>query len=82
MIQNAFLKYILTKMAHFILIKLIRKVAQLKELQDGFIIMAYMMDFVSKEKNKDLEDLYLMMANFIKDTGLMTNKKGREQNFS
>jgi len=40
--------------------------------------MAYMMDFVSKEKNKDLEDLYLMMANFIKDTGLMTNKKGRE----
>ena len=59
-------------MAPFLLDKLIRKVTQLMELQDGIFKMEYMKDSVFKEKKKDLEDFCIVMAHFIKDTGFKT----------
>ena len=56
----------------FLLAKLIRKVTQLMELQDGTLKMEYMKDSVSKEKKKDLEDFCTLMAHFMKDTGFKT----------
>jgi len=49
------------------------------ELLDGIFKMEYMKDNVSKEKKKDLEDFYIMMAHFIKDTGFKTNMKVMEK---
>ena len=66
-------------MARFHLDKLIRKVTQNKELQDGiFMKQEFMRDNVSKEEKKDLEDFYTAMERFIKDTGIQDYTMGKE----
>ena len=60
------------KMAPFLLAKLIKIVNLLMESQIGILKMEYIKVSVSKEKKKDLEEFYTLMAHFIMETGFKT----------
>jgi len=59
------------------MVKLIKKVILLKELQEFMIIEVFMKDNVLMVNEKDLEDKFLGFA-FMKVNGKMIVKKGKE----